>query len=801
MSSHKQAIERAAGRLHPFGSEIRSAVSKIFRSSLSLSMCMEEHEEDQTDDSTTIICKVDKCNLENVPCLEEANATEPDASERIVIYTLVIHTDQKGGLLKFKRSITGPDEYRVSCPKDASTVFVRLVSNLVGLDNHLTIQCEESVIDKDNESQEKKLETPFTKAKGAGGLITEKRKQDPTAQIKAREEMVSHVADLRIKKGSNQKDNVCSQVPKPPTKVPAVTPSPHMRENSQRSNFTLEKGSAHNQSLILNSSHSNTGSSWQEKATGINMISAGQNQGLRTDITPNFTNNSQTTLQPERKRPRSFPRSNWKEQKREQLSLQAGAYGTSPKNTNPFSAFKYDPNNIESNLDSISAQYNEQITKQSIIPRDAILAGIKVGLSCSIGRGKFNSNAFCSRSRRKSNAHKLDSRQLLGLKVAEQNAYRDQITPPPQTIHEQSQHVTPFSREIGASFQVQKGIPLVSRTRPGIRIYDQRIPQQTEHQVLYRPQTCSHPIMHIQNSSRMCQPRAAVGQSYMPTQSQVSCYPKDVHYHHSLRNFPQQKEEPSLVDIQRNYQLPNSFYEHKQQENYSDGSNFYQEELPVIACRTSMHQPLDMHQDISYLHHANRPDLHSNDIRYSVGIPIAETRHFDSYIQPTHLSADQNTPHQQPGYRKHIVTANRDLSQFSAQPSSREPVQEPMFQPQTQNLNADHSQFSVDRIRESCNNAPVFSQHTQFHPEWSMFPENNRNDYATENHARYQLSQFDSCDMNATQGRYNTHTEVQTGQHQQEMGLDEYEKQFSAIEAEHSEANQLVENLLDEAFF
>ena len=116
MSSHKQAIERAAGRLHPFGSEIRSAVSKIFRSSLSLSMCMEEHEEDQTDDSTTIICKVDKCNLENVPCLEEANATEPDASERIVIYTLVIHTDQKGGLLKFKRSITGPDEYRVSCP-------------------------------------------------------------------------------------------------------------------------------------------------------------------------------------------------------------------------------------------------------------------------------------------------------------------------------------------------------------------------------------------------------------------------------------------------------------------------------------------------------------------------------------------------------------------------------------------------------------------------------------------------------------------------------------------------------------
>jgi hypothetical protein len=419
MAHSNQSIEQAAGRHDSFGQSLRLVIAKIFRNALSLSAFIENG----SDVGERIVCRVEKCSLDtlpNMPQAEEVNIEDKSKAERVVDYTLIAHTDRKGGLLMFHRDISSPGEYILNCPANFGRINVHLVSNLVGLDNRLSLDGTEpieSTLFASRSSNASCLSSKKNNKKATSDCNSNREKRAALAE--KQHEMVNEVHDVRMLK----KNRPCSISPAaPPEKAKAsvvsqsktepevkkyssfVTPSPHCERTHQRSKHDLSNPS--NQETV-------------SSEVGDAQI------GARCHNVP------KDTRAIDAKQAASLSRKNdsWQEKKRRQTSLQEGSYGAKPKQ-NPFSAFKFDPNTIEARLDSLSNQLISTKNGNSIIPLDftghnftghksshcSIRTPAKSGLAHSVGLLSRRKPSY-------SRSGYIDERDLLGMKAAEQNAY------------------------------------------------------------------------------------------------------------------------------------------------------------------------------------------------------------------------------------------------------------------------------------------------------------------------------------------------------------------------------------------
>jgi hypothetical protein len=409
-----QSIEQASGRHHPFGQNLRTLIAKVFHNTLSLSAFIESG----NNGGNRVVCRVERCSLDSVPDLPQVDEVhnEENKAKRVVDYTLIAHTDRKGGLLMFQRDIASPGEYVLNYPEKFGRLYIYLVSNLVGLDNRLSLDGTEPIETTlfssctsgfASTSKDKKI-SPSSNSNGLSKDISS-NKEKRAALAKKQQEMVNQVCDLRLSKKprtispaalTDHKAYCTKQSKAAPEskKHSSVTPSP----NPERAYPRLK----HDQSVLCKN---------QRIAEVDNA-----HLGIRSQITPSVTRKDNA----KRESYLSWKGDSWHEKKRRQTSLQEGSYGAKSKQ-NPFSAFKFDPNNIEARLDSLSNKLSSNKSESSIIPFDFnglkashcnIRTPAKPGLAHSVGLT----------TRRKANLNRssyINDRDLLGMKAAEQNAY------------------------------------------------------------------------------------------------------------------------------------------------------------------------------------------------------------------------------------------------------------------------------------------------------------------------------------------------------------------------------------------
>jgi len=128
LASNDDAIEKAAQRSPPFGSNLRAVVSKILQSTLKLSAKLE-----YAAGSTTPCSLI--CSIERRDDIPRAHGQAPGSSSApAVTYSLIAYTDKPGGCLFYKRDISSPKTISIDTPPKFGKVTAVLLASLVGLD-------------------------------------------------------------------------------------------------------------------------------------------------------------------------------------------------------------------------------------------------------------------------------------------------------------------------------------------------------------------------------------------------------------------------------------------------------------------------------------------------------------------------------------------------------------------------------------------------------------------------------------------------------------------------------------------
>ena len=434
LSHTSHDIEHACGRKPPFGQELRSAVSKILQNTLALSAYIEQKE---TGDPKTIVVKLGKPEIESIvnPSTSQQNELN---GQRIVTYTLTVHTDRPGGSLMFRTGISTAGEQRIPCPTTFGRIYIRLVSNLIGLDAELTldgnapIQKPSRLLSADGSI----LTPPKSSIKSHFISNKEKRANMTVGQVN----LVDGIKDLRVpKKPSKQavKQNLTTSptsidsgsIPNsiPQTKSQlskqspaAVTPSP-TPSNYQR---------AHEK-------HINPYTKKQQKKNVGNSYGSNRNVVRSSENTPSQRN----LLFPAKSNSSRKHKHSWQREKLEQSAMQKRAFNSSKEN--PFSAYKFDPNQIESNLDALSKE-----TSIKRYPEKNVMSGNRFITSGNQRRSRFPPTYHAMRTpggtmngtphsafggkRKRSvvSSVRLGNQDLLRMKASEQAAYSGFRTTP-----------------------------------------------------------------------------------------------------------------------------------------------------------------------------------------------------------------------------------------------------------------------------------------------------------------------------------------------------------------------------------
>jgi replicative superfamily II helicase len=334
MSSSSNQIEQACGQRSPFGQELRMAAKRIIDSTLSLSISIDGLDDDG---KPTVL----SCRLEEQP-------DRHSQSQSVVSYTLAVHTDRPGGLL-MNRSIDQAGEHCISCPDKWGRLYVRIVGNLVGLDQQLSVDGNDAIQASSFTLSPKatkvaKVAKPKigAKSKENGSSAYPKRRPDnknPKRGTRILKAMVEGVEDYRVSKNkraapfrkqdiqSNTSSGLCINLCEDEDmEQPVVSPSPPPPTNSHRSstsatNHRVGGGSFRN---------------WREQKRRYEDVEQRNSRTSEIDSEP-----------------RSLGTMSWKVEQREQAQLQKRAF-TSPKE-NPFASFKFDPNNAERSLAFLSS--------------------------------------------------------------------------------------------------------------------------------------------------------------------------------------------------------------------------------------------------------------------------------------------------------------------------------------------------------------------------------------------------------------------------------------------------------------
>jgi hypothetical protein len=133
IAASNEQIEKAAQRAQPFGSNLRSIVSRILLSTLKLNACIQYAHGSSTPSS--VICNISA--RDDLSALDSSLQSQGSAE---VSYTLIAYTDRPGGILKFKRDISTPETLVFNTTPVFGKITIILLASLVGLDDRVEIQ-------------------------------------------------------------------------------------------------------------------------------------------------------------------------------------------------------------------------------------------------------------------------------------------------------------------------------------------------------------------------------------------------------------------------------------------------------------------------------------------------------------------------------------------------------------------------------------------------------------------------------------------------------------------------------------
>ncbi len=428
-------IEQACGRKSPFGQELKRVVSKIMSKSLKLSAYVEGLESDSKPNE--LICTLSPREDISV----EGTETTPEES-RIVTYTLAVHTDRPGGSLMFRTEVNGPGKHQICCPNKFGRIYIRLVSNLVGLDEQLIIEGND-IVEKSSFTLSPQNAKKKTK-------VTPSKNQKETHLSQSLQTMVSGVKDFRMSKQVSNKTKQANSSRTISTPAPSERNSPMPLATGQVSPMADRAQSLVTPSpSFINRSRIGTISPKVPPKRRLSSTESNGNDQMRRERT--------IIRDPKRCRTHN---SSWQKQKKKQHQFQQRAFG-SPKE-NPFSKFKFDPNNVEKQLEMESQNnYARKNADSTIIPPTTSASSNRTNtlhierrsrfIASGLGTVKTPSKSLnikfigSARRRRVGTPNmSLSQPALLRQKAEEQQAYilyQQQSRPMPNNIIQQHQHV------------------------------------------------------------------------------------------------------------------------------------------------------------------------------------------------------------------------------------------------------------------------------------------------------------------------------------------------------------------------
>jgi hypothetical protein len=466
VASNEHMIEKAAKRLPPFGSNLKAAVAKVVKSRLRLFCQL-----DSVSGSITpshLICKVNRQPAVDSERLERHDVdTKSSASQSVLTYALIVHTDRPGGCLLFERNISAPAIFVVECPPGFSVASIHLLASMVGLDgafllfdSHVTIPPrlltksfssirQKRTISGSSRIVRTKYGADLNPRFKKGLTSTDPRKQSclgKTMKGSSPRQPVKH----RIR--------VCSVTPSP---RPCVGPSCYENRNS---NTVIPCSEPYAKKVVMNSKNVSSCTSPLDptSASVSSALLIAKNEHVSLSPTREigeqdfmhparlpvecprdqnenicFPTLAQRSISPETRPYRlpgygpttavgRDPHREWQQAKRTQIRSQQRVFAR--KKDNPFSCYQHDPNNAESHLDGLAGRnFTKQPKVSGIIPSEA-LRNLDEICNDALSNSKFthdpslqrNSRAGASKRPRGNSAN--DSHSVLAMKAAELNS-------------------------------------------------------------------------------------------------------------------------------------------------------------------------------------------------------------------------------------------------------------------------------------------------------------------------------------------------------------------------------------------
>lgn len=334
VSKSSDEIEGACGRISPFGQKLRAAAIEILKRRIILSAQIEGLHSPNEDN--VLVCQLELDDGMNKDISDPLKRNDKE----IVNYTLVVHTDRPGGALMFRSNLVGPSCHRIICSPKFGRIYIRLVSNFIGLDTSMIIDGNDTVQKASFTLTPVKNERSAEKKNKKVNRSKQKKQANPSVM----EHMVAGIEDLRVPKRTKLRDVKLHSVRTPSSSKLSAFPS---------RNKEIEKSSDIDRSVVTPSPMLQSlarGMKRKPKMT-TNNASPKCREQQSMQSTP-----KQNSSYSQAKRPRSNPNT-WREEKREQKVLQQRAFGK--KKDNPFSSFKFDPNDSEKQLEQESQRKSE----------------------------------------------------------------------------------------------------------------------------------------------------------------------------------------------------------------------------------------------------------------------------------------------------------------------------------------------------------------------------------------------------------------------------------------------------------
>jgi len=433
VSKSHYTIENAAGRRPPFGRELREAVLRILQNSLSVSAAIEGADVDNG--KREIVCTINKSTY------NKSNKSEID--RKLVNYILIVYFDRPGGLLMYRRNIHGEGTHRVSCPKAFGKISIHLVANLVGLDEEVFLEGDSpiSVESSSNKNKQASLldskvikkqrsgttKTAFSEVANASLNVVDSKRTLSKKQVVTPSPKTLSVDISNLEKDQRGTIHHGSQPVDVSGKLSPSTYNPPTK-NSYLSNCKIgvTRTSSIEKSVDIKARNFPIQCTPRKDTATVKLVTSLQNKPKDK----NFSN--------------SFKCSNSWNQKRDQYkNLQKKASGNSPKASNPFSSFKFDPNKAEAQLERLSRNCTERGGIESVIPANINMSSYSSRVRSSEYRSGLKGTPFLRTPSRPGMANSLIRRRrgrpdhprstdILHVKANEQNMYqyeREKVRP------------------------------------------------------------------------------------------------------------------------------------------------------------------------------------------------------------------------------------------------------------------------------------------------------------------------------------------------------------------------------------